>query len=104
MKAATISINANAFSAIYDFASGTQFFFQIEYAHPHPTTNMQYSLNNCEFIQSVKNIIIIHAIKNNSKMSHCDTNNLELREYVFQNASKQTCVRKYLNIITALKN
>lgn len=50
MKAATISINANAFSAIYDFASGTYVFSQIEYAHPHPTTNMQNSLNDCEFI------------------------------------------------------
>ena len=44
------------------------------------------------------------AIKNNSKMSHCNTNNIELREYVYQSAAKQTCVRKYLNTITALKN
>lgn len=74
MKTATISINAIAFSAIYDFASGTYVFSQIEYAHPHPTTNMQYSLNNCEFIQSVKNIIIIHAIKNNSKIKYFKNN------------------------------
>lgn len=74
MKAATISINANAFSAIYDFASGTYVFSQIEYAHPHPTTNMQYSLNDCEFIQSVKNIIIIHAIKNSIKTKYFKNN------------------------------
>lgn len=50
MKTVTISINAIAFSAIYDLASGTYVFSQIEYAHPHPTTNMQYSLTDCEFI------------------------------------------------------
>ena len=74
MKAATISINANAFSAIYDLASGTQVFCQIEYAHPHPTANMQYTLNACEFIQSVKNIIIIHAIKNSIKTKYFKNN------------------------------
>ena len=50
MKTATISINAIAFSAIYDFASGTYVFSQIEYAHPQPTVNMQNSLNDCELI------------------------------------------------------